>query len=191
MEPVDDILLPPPPAPAPSQKRLRSRHILRVLAVLLVGVAVYYCMKMVAIERASLNQHRLRDALSIAPVFLFAGLLWWYAGRRVDELSRPLFRGKGDASTDVRVDFRNVVWLVTSFVSGFVGLTAITIGAVFATHINDLKKVMPDFFDQLEQRLPQMRMLEKSPSPMIWSGVVLVVIAVLAMALAGRRRRAA
>ncbi len=52
----------------------------------------------------------------------------------------------------------------------------------------DLKNAMPEFFDKLQQSMPQVQKLEATPTPVIMAGVMLVVIAGLTFVLALRRR---
>jgi len=189
MEPKDDILI--PPAPPSASRRLRTKHILRVLSVLIIAAALAYAGRVLNIDRMATPAHRRADLLPVVPILLFGILMWWYAGRKLDELSRPLFRSKSDSAEDVRMDLRNVFWLGASLVSGFVGLTAVIIGCVFVQHGEQLRKALPDFFANLEKRLPALRHLEVSPSPMIITGVLLVVLAGVTLGLAMRRRRQA
>jgi hypothetical protein len=189
MEPNDDILNPTEPSrPA---WRLRPKHVLRALALLLMAAALGYVVKVLAIDSTARAELRRLDLLTSLPIFVFGVLLWWYAGRGLDEFSRPLFRGKGDAETDVRVDLRNIFWLGASLTSGFVGMSALIIGLVFDRHGEELRKVMPEFFDILEKRLPPLHNLETSPGPLIMTGVLLVLLAAVTLALAMRRRRPA
>ncbi len=189
MEPKDDILI-PPTAPR-SSRRMRSKHILRILAVLMMAAALGYADKILHLYGVATAAHRRAELLPAISIFLFGILLWWYAGRKLDEFSRPLFRNKNDAVADMRVDLRNVFWLGASLVSGFVGLSAVIIGWVFVRHGEQLRKVLPSFFANLEKRLPPVRQLEVAPEPLILTGVFLVVLAGVTLALAMRRRRAA
>lgn len=184
MEPVDDILIPQPKRPA---SRLASKHVLRVLAVILMAAALAYMGKVLNLDSEKLVSHSQEDLLAIAPIFLFGVLLWWFAGRKVDELSRPLFRGKQDAPTDTRVDVRNIFWLGASLLSGLVGMGAIIIGTTFLRYGSDLKRAMPVFFQKLEQGLPQIQRLEARPLPLILAGGGLVVFSLAMLALAMRR----
>lgn len=185
MESADHHL--PSATPLPPS-RFTSRHVLRVLAAVLLVSATIYSVKIWKLDGQQLNSHRKQDLLAISPVFLFGAILWWYASRKIDEIARPIFRNKSDSAADPRVDLRNVCWLAASMVSGFVGLAAIVVGGTFALHGNDLRKAMPDFFSKLEQRLPKIQGLETTPAPIIWAGVLLVGIAVLALMLAMRRK---
>ncbi|HVU37001.1 MAG TPA: hypothetical protein VHC95_01565 [Opitutales bacterium] len=187
MEPADDI--PPSATPAqPRPTRFTSRHVLRMLAAVLLVSATIYTIKVWKLDGQLLTTHRQQDLLAISPVFLFGAILWWYAGRKMDEISRPLFRNRSDSPTDARVDLRNVCWLVLSIVSGFVGMAAIIVGGTFALHGKELHAAMPDFFNKLEQRVPKIQGLEATPAPIIWAGALLVGVAALALGLAMRRQ---
>ncbi len=190
MEPVDDILI-PQAEPKRSTQRLTSKHVLRALAVILMVASLAYMGKVLKIDGEKLVSNRKEDMLAIAPFFLFGVLLWWYAGRRVDELARPLFRDKSDAPSAVRVDMRTILWLTTSLVSGLAGFSAVIIGVVFSRYAADLKKTMPVFFDKLERGLPQVQQLEAKPMPLIITGVALIVVSLVAVALATRQSRRA
>lgn len=187
MEPVDDILL-PPAQPQRTTRRLSSKHVLRTLAVILMASALAYVGKVLKLDSERLVTHSKDDLLAVAPIFLFGVILWWYAGRKVAELSRPLFRAPGDSATEARVDMRNFFWLGASLISGVVGLGAIIVGMTFLRFGKDLRMAMPDFFEKLEQSMPQVQKLEVTPAPVITAGILLVVIAILALVLAMRRR---
>jgi len=167
MELKDDILIPSEPS-----RRLSSKHILRVLAVLLVAAALAYADKILKLDSAATVARRRADVLPVIPIFLFGILLWWYAGRKMD-----------------RLELRNVFWLSTSLISGFVGLSAVTIGWIFLRYGEQLHRKLPSFFEDLENRLPTLRHLEASPGPLIATGILLVVLAGVALALAKRRRQ--
>ncbi len=188
MEPNDDILTPPTP---PQQRRIRPKHVMRCMAVLLMAAALGYADKVLKIDSTAAPTVRRLDLLSTLPVFLFGILLWWYAGRKLDEFSRPMFRSRQDSATDVRVDVRNFFWLGASLMSGFVGLSAVIIGLVFAWQGKEIRKVLPVFFDNLEKQLPQLKSLETAPAPLIMIGALLVLVAGVTLALAMRRRRTA
>jgi hypothetical protein len=186
MEPVDDILL-PREQPKRQPRRLTSKHILRVLAVILMAAALAYLGKVLKLDSERLVSHSRDDLQAVAPIFLFGALLWWYAGRS-GELTRPLFRSPGDPATEPRVDWCNFFLLGASLVCGVLGLGTVIVGLTFLRYGTDLRKAMPVFFAQLEKSLPFASKLEANPMPVVLSGVVLVVVAVAAYLLAARRR---
>ncbi len=130
MEPVDDILIPSAQPKRPT-RRVTSKHVLRVLALILMAAALAYAGKVLKLDSERLVTHSKEDVLAVAPIFLFGVILWWYAGRKVDELSRPLFRAASDPATEARVDLRNFFWLGASLMSGVVGFGAIIVGLTF------------------------------------------------------------
>jgi hypothetical protein len=110
-------------------------------------------------------------------VFFFGVLLWWFGGRKTDEMSQPIFRSKSDAPTDLRIDRGNILWVAASLLAGFIGLTSVTFGAMLAFR----REVLMTAY-------PFLRQLNLSPKFFLIIGGLLVVLSVAALGLAMRRR---
>jgi hypothetical protein len=244
MEPIDDVLIPSAPSP-PKARRLRARHILRCLAFVIVVAALLYAGKLVKFNASDTVERRRADLLGVAPLFLFGVVLWWYAGRKVDELDRPLFRRATADQADLRLGLhthflagisvisvftglcsvvfggilawrpealapvfpgladislqarpflsigalliilgggalglaRNGFWVVVSLLSGFIGILAVAFGAAVSWHR-----------DVLLHAFPFLQHAQLSPRPILFMGVLLVLLAVAALGLALRRK---
>jgi len=177
MDPVDDILIPPEPDQAGSS-RLRTKHVLRAFAVIVIIAAAGYASMLYRQDTASTIAHRQVDLLGVVPALLFGLVLWWYAGRKVSAINRPLFRNAADAESEVRMDRHNLFWVGVSMVAGFIGLSAATLGATLV-----LRR------EALITAYPFLREVHLSGGPLIIMGGVLIALAVVAMVFALRRRR--
>jgi hypothetical protein len=174
MEPVDDVLIPPP---APEPNRLRTCHVLRALAFVLIAVAAVCGNEVYRADLLAPASQRTSDMMGVGLVFFFGILLWWLGGRKVGEMAQPIFRNASDAPTDVRIDRHNAFWVVASLLAGFLGLSSVTFGATLALRPQALMVAYP-----------YLRQLNLSPKPILVIGGLLVVLSLAALALAVRRR---
>jgi hypothetical protein len=174
MEPVDDILIPPP---AREANRLRTRHVIRHLAFVLMSVAAVCGNAVYQADMLAPASQRMADLFGVGVIFFFGVFLWWLGGRKMGELEQPIFRSNTDAPTDPRIDRRNIVWVAASLLAGFVGVASITLGATLA-----LRR------DVLITAYPFLRHLNLSPKPLLAIGGLLVLLSIAALVLAMRRR---
>ncbi len=172
MEPNSDILT--PPASRPTEARgMRARHILRLLAVLIVAAALLYAGKLLRADVVSSRAQKTADLLEILPLMAFGVVLWWYSGRNVEELSSPLFRGGAAGGGDLRLGARNAFLAGTSVIAIFTGLCTAVFGAILA-----VKR------DLLERAFPALEHVSLAPRPFLIIGGILVVLGGLALGLA-------
>jgi len=172
MEPIDDILI--PRAPAKSAARgWRSRHILRLLAFLIILAALCYAGKLLRTDVVSSRGQKISELLGLAPLFAFGLVLWWYAGRNVEELSRPLFGGAEAGNADLRLGARSPFLAGISVLAAFTGLCSLSFGVILA-----LKREM------IEQVFPALQQVPLSPRPFLIIGGLLVILAGVALGLA-------
>ncbi len=174
MEPVDDILIPPS---ARESNRFRTRHVMRMMAFILMAVAAVCGNEVYRGDLVASAAQRTTDMMGVGLVFFFGALLWWFGGRKIGEMDRPIFRSSKDAPTDLRIDRRNIFWVAASLLAGFIGLTSLTFGATLALRGKILMAAYPF-----------LRQLNLSPKPLIVIGGLLVLLSVAALALAVRRR---
>jgi len=176
MEPVDDILI-PQSTPTAEPNRLRTRHVVRALAFILISVAAVCGNEVYRADLLALASQRTADMVGVGLVFFFGILLWWLGGRKVGEMAQPVFRNASDAATDMRIDRHNIIWIAASVLAGFIGLSAVTLGATLAFRAQALMTAYPI-----------LREMNLSPKPILIMGGLLVVLAMVALALAMRRQ---
>ena len=172
MEPIDDILIPRASPPA-SERGWRARHFLRLLAVLIVVAGLVYAGKLLRADVISSPAQRTANMLGLLPLLAFGGVLWWYAGRPVEELSRPLFGGGAAGTADLRLGARNSFLAAMSVVAIFTGLCTFVFGAILA-----LKR------EALVHAFPSLDLLQVAPRPFLIIGGILVGLGGLALGLA-------
>jgi hypothetical protein len=174
MEPVDDILIPPP---APESNRICTRHLVRGLAFVLMSVAAVCGNQIYHADILAPAAQRTADTVGVGLVFVFGMLLWWVAGRKISEMNRPLFRHASDAPDELRIDRHNILWIVASLLAGFIGLCAVTFGGTLALRSKELLTAYP-----------VLRELNLSPRPILIIGGLLIALSMVALGLAMRRR---
>lgn len=172
MEPIDDILIPPPPS-KPDARRLRSRHLLRILAFVIMVAALLYAGKVLKMNINDTPERRRSEVLGVCPLFLFGLVLWWYAGRKVDELDRPLFSRSGEADADVRLGVRSQFLVGTSVIAAFTGLCSVIFGAILAWQPAALAPVFPG-----------LAAVPLRPRPFLIIGALLIILGAVALGLA-------
>jgi len=176
MEPVDDILI-PSESDKTGPSRLRTKHVLRAFAGIVIIATIGYASMLYRQDAASTIANRNADLVGVIPGVLFGVVLWWYAGRKVGAVTRPLFRNATDADSEVRLDRHNLWWVAVSLVAGFIGLFSATVGATLL-----LRR------EALLTAYPFLREVHLAPWPIILMGSALILLAMLALALALRRR---
>jgi len=172
MEPIDDILIPPPPAKAES-KRWRARHILRTLAFVIVVAALLYAGKLMKFNVDETPAQRWTEVFGVAPLFLFGLVLWWYAGRKVDELDRPLFSRPAADDPDSRLGSTSQFLAGASVVASFTGLCSMIFGGIIAWRPDSLAPVFPG-----------LAAIPLQPRPFLLLGSLLIVLGAAALGLA-------
>lgn len=174
MEPVDDILIPPT---APAGNRILTRHVVRGLAFVLMAVAAVCGNDIYHADLLAPPTQRTTDLIGAGLIFSFGVLLWWVAGRKMAEMDRPIFRNSTDSPADLRIDRSNILWIGASLLSGFIGLCSLTFGATLAMRPKELMTAYP-----------VLRQFNFWPKPILVIGGMLVVLSVVALVLAIRRR---
>lgn len=172
MEPIDDILIPPAPRKSDA-RRLRARHFLRILAFIIVVAALLYAGKLMKFHLNDPPAQQRADLLSVAPLFLFGVVLWWYAGRKVDELDRPLLGDPAADTTDVRLGARSQFLASVSVIALFTGLCSMIFGGILAWRPAALKPV-----------IPALAQIPLSGRPFLAIGALLVILGLVALGLA-------
>jgi hypothetical protein len=172
MEPIDDILIPPTPA-KPEARRLRARHVLRVLAFIIVVAALLYAGKLLKFNADDTATQRWAAVTGVAPLFFFGLVLWWYAGRKVEELDRPLFRRPAENDTDARFGSSNQFLAGASVVATFTGLCSVIFGGILAWRPGALAPVSPGLAE-----------IPLQPRPFLLLGAMLIVLGAVALGLA-------
>lgn len=100
-------------------------------------------------------------------------VLWWYAGRKVEELDQPLFRGTAEDPADVRLGVRSQFLAGLSVIAVFTGLCSVLFGGILAWRPEALKPVLP--------ALTQNPLLGR---PFLAIGALLIILGMGALALA-------
>jgi hypothetical protein len=150
---------------------MRARHILRTLAFLIVVATLLYAGKLLKFNLGDPPEQRRADVLGVVPMFFFGLVLWWYAGRKVDDLDRPLFGGAADSPT--RLGVRGNFLALSGVLSAFVGLCSVSFGAILAWRPETLEPVFPHIRDAMLQ-----------PGPFLVVGGLLIVLAILVIGFA-------
>jgi len=152
---------------------MRARHILRLLAILIVAAALFYAGKILRADVISSHAQKTADLLGVLPLLAFGVVLWWYSGRNVGELSNPLFRSRTAGEDEMRMGARNAFLAGTSVIAIFAGLCTMVFGAILA-----VKR------DLLERAFPALEQVSLAPRSFLIFGGILVVLGGLALGLA-------
>jgi hypothetical protein len=140
MEPVDDILI---PRPKSNTRRFRTRHVLRMLAVVIMLVAMGYAGACLKLDVFGTRTQRLHDLIGISPTFILGLCLWWYAGREGAELNRPLFQTREEKAAQNAMNASRGLWLSLSILAGAFGMVSVIYGATMELHGQTLRRVLP------------------------------------------------
>jgi hypothetical protein len=173
MEPIDDILI---PRPKQGPRRLRTRHLVRALALALILGALLYGRASYYMDANGTHAQRVSDLLGSGAAVFFGICLWWYAGRSLKELEQPMF---GRGSEDPQMNSGRGFWITVGSLAGFIGMAAVTFGATLALRGDDLMTAFP-----------ALKEMHLSSSPILIIGALLVVLSGIALALANRRKPA-
>jgi len=172
MEPIDDVLIPPAPT-KPENRRFRARHVLRVLAFVIVVAALLYAGKLLKFNAGDSPARRWSEVMGVAPLFFFGLVLWWYGGRNVAELDRPLFRRSADNDPTLRQNIRSQFLAGSSAIAVFIGLCSMTFGAILGWRPDALAPVFP-----------ALAQIPLQPRPFLAIGALLIIVGVVALGLA-------
>jgi hypothetical protein len=171
MEPIDDILI---PRPKQQPRRLRTRHLVRALALILIVGSALYGRAAYYMDAFAPHAQRMSDLFGAGAAVFFGICLWWYAGRPLKELEQPMF---GRGSEDPQMTVGRGFWIMAGSVAGFIGMAAVTFGATLALRPEDLKNAFPS-----------LKAMNLSSSPILIIGTLLIVLAGVALALASRHK---
>jgi len=152
---------------------MRARHILRVLSFFIVVASLLYAGKLLKFNLGDTPDQRWTNLLGVMPLFIFGIVLWWYAGRKVDELDRPLFNAKSNQSADTRLGARGNFLAIVSIVSTFMGLCSVAFGSILAWR--------PEAFAPIFPRLADWAL---KAQPFLIIGALLIVLGLLAIGFA-------
>ncbi len=172
MEPIDDILI-PQASPKTRTGVMRTRHFLRLLAILIVVAGLIYAGKLLRGDVVSSHAQRMADLLGVLPMLAFGVVLWWFAGRNVAEMSNPLFNDGTKEGAALRLGARNSFLAGVSVVAIFTGICTFVFGAILA-----LKR------EALDHVFPSLAQVSFAPRPFLVIGGILVVLGGLALGLA-------